>query len=110
MINGKGILLDTADGCYGQVYDHLGTLERVNELLINTRVVFITHIHGDHQLGVLKILSEREKAGATDSIFVVTPTPMLEWMQLFINDSLENPELVHLVPSNDLNPEQSYFY
>ena len=72
--------------------------------------MFITHIHGDHQLGVLKILSEREKAGATDSIYVITPSPMLEWMQLFVTDSLTNPELVHLIPSHTLNPESSYFY
>jgi len=43
-----GILMDCAEGSYGQLWDHLGTKALVDEVLVNTRVVFITHIHGDH--------------------------------------------------------------
>jgi ribonuclease BN (tRNA processing enzyme) len=43
-----GILMDCAEGSYGQLWDHLGTKPLVDEVLVNTRVVFITHIHGDH--------------------------------------------------------------
>lgn len=50
------------------------------------RVVFITHIHGDHQLGVLKIMSERDKIASAESgkLFVVAPTTMLDWLRLFV--------------------------
>ena len=58
---GHGILMDSAEGSYGQLYDHFGGVkEIVDHILIKTRVVFITHIHGDHQLGILKILHERD--------------------------------------------------
>ena len=60
-IKGHGILMDCAEGSYGQLYDHFQTLDRVNEALIKLRVTFITHIHGDHQLGILKIMTERDK-------------------------------------------------
>ena len=32
----------------------------VDKIVLRTRIVFITHIHGDHQLGILKIMSERD--------------------------------------------------
>jgi ribonuclease Z len=58
---GHGILMDCAEGSYGQIYDHFAKKETVNDIIKRTRIVFITHIHGDHQLGILKILSERDK-------------------------------------------------
>jgi ribonuclease BN (tRNA processing enzyme) len=47
-VNGYGILLDCAEGSYGQLYDHFGTKEKVDEVLAQLRVAFITHLHGDH--------------------------------------------------------------
>jgi hypothetical protein len=58
--NQRGILMDCAEGSYGQLYDHLGDKKRVDDALLKLKVVFITHIHGDHQLGILKILQERD--------------------------------------------------
>jgi len=60
--NGHGILMDCAEGSYGQIYDHFnGQMNIINTLILKTVAVFITHIHGDHQLGVLKFLCERDK-------------------------------------------------
>lgn len=56
IINNKGILMDCAEGSYGQIFDHFETRERTNDVLLKTNIVFITHIHGDHSLGILKIL------------------------------------------------------
>jgi ribonuclease Z len=53
--------MDCAEGSYGQLYDHLGSAERVDDAILKTKVVFITHLHGDHQLGILKILQERDR-------------------------------------------------
>ena len=47
-VNGYSILMDTAEGSYGQLLDHFGSFEKLNEILWKLRVVFITHIHGDH--------------------------------------------------------------
>lgn len=86
----------------------------MNDILIKTRVVFITHIHGDHQLGVLKILLERDKLIESDDgqcpIYVVTPSPMMVWMQLFVQDSIKNKTNTKLIVSKNLNPESCYYY
>lgn len=80
--------MDCAEGSYGQLFDHFVTPERTNDVLLKTNIVFITHIHGDHQLGILKILQERDNLLIKDpelavkhgKIYVVTPTPMLEFL------------------------------
>ena len=77
--------MDCAEGSYAQITDHFGgDTFRINSLILQTRVVFITHIHGDHQLGILKILHERDQLNPEDTMYVVTPSPMMEWMQLFV--------------------------
>ncbi len=54
------LLMDSAEGTYGQLWDHFGEKSKVDEVLFKTRVMFITHIHGDHQLGILKMIYERD--------------------------------------------------
>jgi ribonuclease BN (tRNA processing enzyme) len=116
MMKNQGILMDSAEGSYGQLLDHFGgDKEKVSDILLKTRCVFITHIHGDHQLGVLKIMYERDllhshNKNPNNKLYVVTPTPMMEWMKLFVSDSLDHPEMVVLVPSKNLNPETQYYY
>jgi ribonuclease Z len=61
-LRGHGILMDCAEGSYGQLMDHfMSNLEALNQALWKMRIVFITHIHGDHQLGIIKIMAERDK-------------------------------------------------
>lgn len=58
-------------------------------VLLKTRVIFITHIHGDHQLGILKMMQERDLIlyhmveEQRTELFVVVPFPMMEWMQTY---------------------------
>jgi ribonuclease BN (tRNA processing enzyme) len=82
--------MDCAEGSYGQLWDHLGTKALVDECLLKTRCIFITHIHGDHQLGVLKIMLERDRLlppvdptrnDSDKKLYIVTPTPMMAWME-----------------------------
>lgn len=81
---------------------------------MQTRFAFITHIHGDHQLGILKIIYERDQLlegfDEKNKFYVITPSPMMTWMELFVKDSLKYPEMVVLVPSKNLNPENNYYY
>lgn len=58
---GRGLLMDAGEGSYGQIVDHFGSKSAVDEILLATQFVFITHTHGDHQLGILKIMYERDR-------------------------------------------------
>ena len=45
-----------------------------------------------------------------NKLYIVTPTPMMEWMEIFRQNDLRYPEMVVLVPSNTLNPEKEKYY
>lgn len=83
-VNEYSILMDCAEGSYGQLLDHFGSVKQVNEIIKKLKLVFITHIHGDHQLGILKIMVERDRLmqelDLTNKLYVITPTLMMEWM------------------------------
>ena len=44
--NECGLLMDSAEGSYGQLFDHFGSKEKVDEIIRKTNFVFITHMHG----------------------------------------------------------------
>lgn len=54
-------------------------------MLLTLRMVFITHIHGDHQLGILKIMLERDRLLSDEDpdnrLYIVTPTIMMDYME-----------------------------
>lgn len=57
---------------------------------------------------------ERDKLiteyNADNKLYIVTPGPMMDWMELCRNDNLRFPEMVVLVPSSSLNPEPFFYY
>ena len=55
-------MMDCGEGTYGQLFDHFGSKDRVDQALLKIRALFITHVHGDHQLGMLKCMYERDQA------------------------------------------------
>lgn len=54
------ILLDCGEGSYYQLFNHVG-YEAIDQVVLSTRIIFITHIHSDHNLGILDFIAERNK-------------------------------------------------
>mmetsp|Transcript_29504 Transcript_29504/g.21956 ORF Transcript_29504/g.21956 Transcript_29504/m.21956 type:complete len:155 (+) Transcript_29504:78-542(+) len=106
--------MDCAEGSYGQIYDHFQRKELVDEAIAKLRVVYITHLHGDHQLGVVKILIERDrllvKEDPSNKLYLIAPIPLLDWLTSFKQQFLRFPDMVEIIPSNILNPEKEQFY
>ncbi|KAL0575576.1 hypothetical protein V5O48_006392 [Marasmius crinis-equi] len=63
--NYGNILLDCGEGTWGQLCRHFGTdegkEENVQKVLRDLRVVYISHIHGDHHMGVANLLRKRKQ-------------------------------------------------
>mmetsp|Transcript_32077 Transcript_32077/g.42535 ORF Transcript_32077/g.42535 Transcript_32077/m.42535 type:complete len:151 (-) Transcript_32077:714-1166(-) len=111
-----GLLMDVAEGTYGQLYDHFFTKEAVSELLRLTRVILITHIHGDHAFGIYKMLLERDRAlqlvaeEARTPVYCVIPTLMMHSVEYFVRTEVTLPHMIKLIPSNIFNPESERYY
>lgn len=57
---GRGyVLLDAGEGTFGQLCRAFGA--KVNDVLRDIRVIFLSHVHGDHHMGVTRLLAERKK-------------------------------------------------
>ncbi|KAJ6246417.1 zinc phosphodiesterase elac protein [Anaeramoeba flamelloides] len=53
------ILLDCGEGSFGQLM--VFYKQKISEILLNLKFIWISHIHGDHCHGLLKLLHMREK-------------------------------------------------
>ena len=108
--------MDVAEGTYGQLYDHFKTKEGVTAVMNRTRVILITHIHGDHAFGIYKILLERDRAqnqlpeAVRTPVYCVMPSIMMPSVVYFIENEVSHPDLIKLIPSADTNPESTDFY
>ena len=58
--NDMGIVLDCGEGTYYQLLAHFGT-NRLESILKNIQIIYITHIHGDHHFGFLQLIKERSR-------------------------------------------------
>lgn len=54
-------------------------------------------------------MHERDALNPAHALFVVTPSPMIEWMRAFVAE-LKHPSKIQLVLSHELNPEPFYYY
>jgi ribonuclease Z len=58
-IDGRGgLLFDAGEGSYGQLFRRYGAAE-IDEIIRGIRCIFVSHMHADHHLGVLRILAHR---------------------------------------------------
>ncbi|KAL9936424.1 hypothetical protein V8E36_004492 [Tilletia maclaganii] len=52
------VLLDAGEGTYGQLLRKFGK-DKVDEILLGLKLIFISHSHADHHIGTSRILLER---------------------------------------------------
>ncbi|KAF0711810.1 Aste57867_5068 [Aphanomyces stellatus] len=74
------LLLDSGEGCYGQLFRYVeGDKTRLDTLMKNLHVVWISHNHADHHLGLIRLLSERSLS--LPPLMVIGPTPVFYWLE-----------------------------
>ena len=61
------ILLDCGEGTWGQMRRHFGASstegDSAYDILRRTRLIFVSHLHADHHVGLAMLLSQRRKVG-----------------------------------------------
>lgn len=72
-----GVLLDAGEGCLGQLARHFGP--QLDEAMAELKVVFISHMHADHHLGLLRIILHRQKL-VRDPLIIVGPPRLCGWL------------------------------
>eukprot|EP00795_Rhopilema_esculentum_P009410 gene9410-17122_t len=78
------MLLDCGEGSYGQMKNHFG--REAEEILKKLQFVFISHLHADHHLGLIRILKLRWKIMAKDGVpytppIIAGPRKLSIWLQ-----------------------------
>ncbi len=53
-------VLDCGEGSYYQLFNHFGE-QKIDETVLKIKTIFITHIHSDHNLGILDLIAQRNK-------------------------------------------------
>ncbi|KAI8506526.1 Zinc phosphodiesterase ELAC protein 2 [Branchiostoma belcheri] len=105
----ESLLLDGGEGTFGQMYRHYG--DDVDRVLANIKCVFISHIHADHHLGLMKIFQERRRALQTlgepqQPMYLIAPLPFMSWINHYRlnceNIGMDNKDFILLL-SKDLS-------
>ncbi|ETV88656.1 hypothetical protein, variant 1 [Aphanomyces astaci] len=79
-IGSSFLLLDAGEGCYGQLFRHVGGDDgKLKHLLENLHVVWISHNHADHHLGLVRLLSQRNPL--LPPVAIIGPTAVFYWLQ-----------------------------
>ena len=86
------IMFDCGEGSHIQLIDHYG-YEDYPSVIVNLRVIFITHIHSDHNLGLLDLISERTRVlkqrginPKSHKLFLILPANVVPWYHSFCNN------------------------
>lgn len=76
--------MDCGEGTYGQIVRHFGP-SRAEEILANLNIIFITHLHADHHIGLINVLKRRRQAAQRlnskfEKVFLLAPKPIMFWL------------------------------
>ena len=82
--NNGYMILDCGEGTLSQLYKCFGQ-EHADHILHNLKCVFVSHIHGDHQLGLIRILQRRSKLYEQESfcpyLVIIGPRFLRKWLE-----------------------------
>lgn len=76
--DGRSMLLDVGEGTIGQLLRAHGSNKSPRTILENIKVVWLSHPHADHHLGLLTLLHLRQ---ASDQIVLIAPLPILRFLE-----------------------------
>lgn len=89
MFERGGVMMDCGEGTWGQMVRHFG-LERAKRVICELKVIFISHMHADHHLGLMTLLHERTVALRENEAYrngpqlvIIGPFYLNRWLEEF---------------------------
>lgn len=84
------VLLDCGEGTLGQMKRFFG-IQRTDEILQNLKIIFVSHQHADHHLGLFNILKEKinvhlrnqGQIKEMDKLLLMAPIQIKQWIQYY---------------------------
>lgn len=74
-------LLDCGEGTLGQLIRFYGR-DGADEVLKKLRLIYISHLHADHHLGLINILNRRRKV-TSEKLMLLAPITMTAWLAFY---------------------------
>jgi ribonuclease Z len=72
-----GFLLDTGEGALGQLSRHFGP--DLDQMIAQLKCVFISHMHADHHLGLIRIILKHQQL-CNEPLVIVGPPLLRGWL------------------------------
>lgn len=97
--------MDCGEGTFGQLVRHFGAA-RADEILANTNLIFVSHMHLDHHLGLIMLLKRRRDAvrmlgSKCPKVYLLAPHTMQLWLYNYQQRFEDIYDCIEFVP-NDL--------
>eukprot|EP00475_Leptophrys_vorax_P022688 TRINITY_DN30907_c0_g1_i1.p1 TRINITY_DN30907_c0_g1~~TRINITY_DN30907_c0_g1_i1.p1 ORF type:complete len:784 (+),score=174.68 TRINITY_DN30907_c0_g1_i1:25-2376(+) len=80
------VLLDPSEGSFSQLLNLVGA-RKAQEVVDSIKLIWISHIHGDHHFGLTTFLARR--SGDLPPVTVIAPKGILIWLNQYRNHCLE---------------------
>lgn len=102
-------LLDCGEGTLGQLVRFYG-IEEADKVLKKLKMIYISHAHADHHLGLMNILARRQTV-AQDEILVLAPNYIKTWLE-FYSDNVGEIKKCNIISCDELvsNFREIYLY
>lgn len=93
-------LLDCGEGTLGQLIRFYGRAG-ADEVLKKLRMIYVSHLHADHHLGLIDILNRR-RILCKDKVLLLAPFPISKWLAFYNYRIEEIDSLYDLFSCDDL--------
>ena len=117
----KYILFDCGEGTFQQMYEKFGS-DITSNILLNINLIAISHKHGDHMLGLMKIIKEIDKLLIIKNfdrnkiieekiyIYIIVPKTIIDFVKNSINLDIEYKEYFKIYDCNFFNVNEVQYY
>ncbi|XP_073831185.1 ribonuclease Z [Musca autumnalis] len=103
------VLLDCGEGTLGQIQRMFG-MTRAKDVIRNLKIIYVSHLHADHHIGLIGLLSERMKLAAEmkedlKKVLVMAPRQIEPWLNFYQNCIHNIKDAYELIGNADMLDE-----